>query len=60
MNVWLKTQHKQQEDNSMDDICYLENICRNEQPFILPKLADKLALSNMNLTLMEVGHVLAC
>ena len=29
-----KTQHKQQEDNSTDDVYYLENIYRTEQPFI--------------------------
>ena len=34
-----------------DDICYLENICKTEQPFI----SDKHALSKMNLTSMEVS-----
>ena len=33
------------------DICYLENICKTEQPFI----SDKHALSKMNLTSMEVS-----
>ena len=46
-NYWLKTQQEQQEDNSTDGICYLENICRTEQP-LSPKLADKHALSKMN------------
>ena len=33
-NYWLKTYQEQQEDNSRDDIRYLENICGTEQPFI--------------------------
>ena len=32
-NYCLKAQQEQQEDNSTDDICDLENICRSEQSF---------------------------
>ena len=35
---------EQQENNSKNDICYLEYICRPEQP-LSPKLPDKDALS---------------
>ena len=30
--IIVKTWQEQQEDNSKGDICYLENICRAEQP----------------------------
>ena len=33
-NYWLKIYQEQQEDNLTDAICYLENICSAEQPFI--------------------------
>ena len=41
---------EQQEDNSMDDICYLENViifAHLNNP-LSPKLANKHALSKMN------------
>ena len=51
----LKIYQEHQEDNSTDGICYLKNICRTEKPFISYNLANKLALSKMNLTSMEVS-----
>ena len=33
-NYWLQLYQEQQEDNLTDAICYLENICSAEQPFI--------------------------
>ena len=52
-----KTQQEQQEDNSTDDICYLENIFSTEQLFIF-KLVDKPIEGELNI---DGGkHVLAC
>ena len=48
------------EDNqSTDDICYLENICGNDIP-LSPKSADKHTLSKTNFNNIDGGkHVLA-
>ena len=54
----LKTWQEQKEDNSTDDICYLENIFSTEQLFIF-KLADKQATED-ELNIDEGKHVLAC
>ena len=43
----------------LDDICYLENIYRTEKP-LSPKLADKHALSKMNVTSKEVNAGMDC
>ena len=48
----LKTWQEQQEDDSNDDICYLENICGAEQPETCT-IDDEL-----NIDLIDVGkHV---
>ena len=57
-NYWLKTQQEQQEDNSMDDICYLENInfAVLNNP-LNPRLANKW---DIELNIDGGKHVLAC
>ena len=57
-NYWLKAQQEQQEYNSTDDMCYLENICRTEQP-LSPKRADKQAIED-ELNIDGGKRVLAC
>ena len=41
----------------MDDICYLENICRTKHP-LSPELADKQGIEEGNLTSIEVQRML--
>ena len=46
---------KQQEDNSMDGICLISRTFAELNNPLSPTLADKHALSKMNLTSMEVA-----
>ena len=46
---------EQQEDNSMDDICLISRTFAELNNPLSPTLADKHALSKMNLTSMEVA-----
>ena len=46
---------EQQEDNSMDDICLISRTFAGLNNPLSPTLADKHALSKMNLTSMEVA-----
>ena len=57
-NYWLKTQQEQQEDNSTDDICCLENVCELNKP-LSPKLPDKQAIED-ELDIDGGKPVLAC
>ena len=46
---------EQQEDNSMDDICLISRTFAELNNPLSPTLANKHALSKMNLTSMEVA-----